>query len=560
MLENVLDDYLANLRDERAFDAPFLALLPALGFFDIHYTHGTAEFGKDFIAKRREGRKIVQYSFQSKRDVTQSNWREIQNQLLEAVLTPLSHPQFDSNVPHQPVLVVTGRVSGNASLGGANFNNKLRHLNMNALPLLWWDRSNLIHLLAKRGLAGVHRTSAQGFQAYGRFYALYGDAIEGQLTPRSIERYSRNWLLIPSIKTAVHATNNKTTCKQTIAQTQHRLLLAALESAMLAERSRAVESYYEALYCHLASWRAVLHAWHCSKESDNSVIAAHCHKLHDQIRPMVQAAALEYINWVEGLWREAGCCIASCIGVPADGMPTSLILSAPVHCLRFVETLGLYFGLADSQVERERIVTLLEEFVRTEPNCAHPIAERHAVSLVWPIISLKQSGYASLAREWILRTAVWLCDRHELGVGLAHLEANAEDEAVTLLGSSFEFIPVSRARGSLLATILVDLAAWLGETDLYKDLLNDFEAVGIRPHFYQLQDSEGVFRFEAPDVVMHPNVIYNKELLPFEDRCFATHLKREPSRFLLSDKAGLEAFAGISLLLRDRYFSGLWPL
>ena len=40
MLDTLLDDYLANLSNERDFDAPFLALLSALGFYDVHFTHG----------------------------------------------------------------------------------------------------------------------------------------------------------------------------------------------------------------------------------------------------------------------------------------------------------------------------------------------------------------------------------------------------------------------------------------------------------------------------------------------------------------------------------------
>lgn len=50
MLANVVESYLDSL-EEREFDAPFMALLRALGFWDIHLLHGPFEFGKDFIAK-----------------------------------------------------------------------------------------------------------------------------------------------------------------------------------------------------------------------------------------------------------------------------------------------------------------------------------------------------------------------------------------------------------------------------------------------------------------------------------------------------------------------------
>src|SRR5262245_64839074 len=63
MLRNVLGAYLDSVT-ERALDLPFMALLAAMGFVDIHYTHGQVEFGKDFIAKRIEAAGAVQYSFQ----------------------------------------------------------------------------------------------------------------------------------------------------------------------------------------------------------------------------------------------------------------------------------------------------------------------------------------------------------------------------------------------------------------------------------------------------------------------------------------------------------------
>ena len=65
MIADVIGSYLDSL-EEREFDAPFMALLRSLGYRDIHFLHGTFEFGKDFIAKRDEGSAVVQYSFQTK--------------------------------------------------------------------------------------------------------------------------------------------------------------------------------------------------------------------------------------------------------------------------------------------------------------------------------------------------------------------------------------------------------------------------------------------------------------------------------------------------------------
>ena len=61
---------------ERELDLPFLLLLPALGFHDVHLTHGAIEFGTDFIAKKREDGREVQYAFQSKAgDIDLRKWR-----------------------------------------------------------------------------------------------------------------------------------------------------------------------------------------------------------------------------------------------------------------------------------------------------------------------------------------------------------------------------------------------------------------------------------------------------------------------------------------------------
>ena len=53
MLDDVIGNYIDSLT-EREFDAPFMALLRLHGFDDIHFLHGSFEFGKDFIAKRTE--------------------------------------------------------------------------------------------------------------------------------------------------------------------------------------------------------------------------------------------------------------------------------------------------------------------------------------------------------------------------------------------------------------------------------------------------------------------------------------------------------------------------
>jgi hypothetical protein len=44
MLNDVIERYLDSL-EEREFDAPFIALLRGLSYWDIHFLHGSFEFG-----------------------------------------------------------------------------------------------------------------------------------------------------------------------------------------------------------------------------------------------------------------------------------------------------------------------------------------------------------------------------------------------------------------------------------------------------------------------------------------------------------------------------------
>ncbi len=62
MLTDAIASYVNSL-NEREFDAPFMALLRLQGFMDIHFLHGSFEFGKDFIAKGiHEGNQTSSFS------------------------------------------------------------------------------------------------------------------------------------------------------------------------------------------------------------------------------------------------------------------------------------------------------------------------------------------------------------------------------------------------------------------------------------------------------------------------------------------------------------------
>ena len=58
MLDNAVAGFLDEVT-EREFDEPLLALLRENGFVDIHYLHGSYEFGKDVIAKGEAARSSI---------------------------------------------------------------------------------------------------------------------------------------------------------------------------------------------------------------------------------------------------------------------------------------------------------------------------------------------------------------------------------------------------------------------------------------------------------------------------------------------------------------------
>lgn len=533
MLRNVLEDYLKSIKNERLFDPPFLSLLPAMGYTDVRYTHGSAEFGKDFIAKGtdKEG-KPLQYSFQLKAgDVDQPFWRDkVQGQMLEAVMSPRSHPHFDAGMDHQSVLVVTGRLVGNAGPAIENFNEQL--VQMGKLPMEVWEQPYLIDALASHGLDGVHRATAAEYADYGRFYTVYGKCLQGVVSEREIEEHSNSWTLWPQDASA-------------------RVLIAAIEAESIAAKCAANGLAYEALKAHLGLLRAVMHALF-TEESPEGV--EHLKQLSGLALELVRRAAEVYVGEVRQDWAAAGKSLLRLL----DG--AALIVTYPVLCSRVIEVAGLLYFLEEKKRRRAAAADLLEELVSAEPGSAHPVGDRYAVSLVPAVLALLHAGRHDAARGLLRRAAVWLCDRQEKGSGLAQLEDTVDAEVATLIGYPFKFIGVAKRPSSFLATVLSDLTAFAGDPQLYEDVVNDIKAVELVPQYWQAQDTAGQFSVGADDVIQYASLDYQDEYTPFDARQFAAHIRTEPERFRLTEAVSPASYLGLILLLRDRYFPTLWPL
>jgi hypothetical protein len=533
MLANVLGAYLDNIK-EREFDLPLATLLHALGFHDVHFTHGAVEFGKDFIAKSNDEEGItLQYSFQSKAgDISQSDWRnDIMGQMLESLLVGLSHPDFDKSAPHQTVLVITGKLLGNAALGLQELNETIKRT-YHKRPILFWDRETIIRFLETHGLGGVYHANAAGFKNYGSFYQLYGKILGGHVSQREIEQHSRQWL------------------DEAISR-EKRLLCSAIESNIFAVQFQLKGFKYEAICSLLTLVRTVMHLIHTSTKRNE---VEQLRQVYSQAISNLGEVIKGYLAGFKAIWDGSGNNLSSIIPGPNS------IITYSIQCARVMELAGcLYFLEADCSA-RDATCSFLADFVSKEPGCANIPSDYYAVSLVLPVLSLCASGHNTVAEEVLHHSTVWICDRCQDGFGLADISADPYDEISTLFGYPFDFIKVQPRKSSFAASVICDLAAFAAKDELYTNIVNDVKAVKIAPQYWQVPDSASLFTLEGEDIVAYPNINYSDEHLPFGSFAFADHIKQEPRAFAITNTTGPLGPLLIMLLLRDRYFPTLWPL
>jgi hypothetical protein len=173
--------------EEREFDSPFIALLRAMGYWDIHFLHGSYEFGKDFIAKGNSEGSTAQFAFQTKAgDINLRAWSECRGQIDMLRTDSLAHPAFDEKLPRKAVFVMTGRLTGGAALAAQSYRKHL--VEQGEIGFLTWDKQNLIEFI------GLHPRACLAATTGGAFLALIGHIEQNKVSEREIERYSREWL------------------------------------------------------------------------------------------------------------------------------------------------------------------------------------------------------------------------------------------------------------------------------------------------------------------------------------------------------------------------------
>jgi len=528
MLRNVLEDYLSSII-ERDLDYPLSALLQAMGFYDIHFTHGGVEFGKDFIAKRVEDGNEYQYAIQSKKgDINQELWRnKIRGQLEEAIVIDLSHPQFNTALPRKAILVTTGRLIGNAHLASQEFKAKLE-AEKKVAALDFWEKEQLAQLSEEFGFTGFHIT-AKGLAGFGQFYMTYSKAIEGTLSDREIEEFSRLWI-------------------DEALDYRRRIFRASLEAEIIAIKLLETGRYYEAISVYLALSRLVMAATYETAEPFVTEILKEI--VNDKILPLCKT----FLEQFQSEWQEAEQDLIR-LCVPRAAFP---MLQYLVWCARVTEIGGLYFFLTPDESEREKTIAFLLDFIGHEKGTAHIPGDRYAVSVVWPTLALLKGGKRDEALDFIKKGVVWLCDRLEQGWGLARYDADEKEETRILLGVPFDFIKGQKQRGSYLATVLADLAAFMEIAEFYGVVYNDIEACEVGYSYWQFPDTKAIFTIETEEVISYPNITHQESMNTFEDYEYSEHIKHEPDSFQITRKAGLNTLILLSVFLKDRYFPKMW--
>lgn len=503
MLDGAVAAFLEDV-DERGFDEPFLALLRAEGFERVRLTHGSAEFGKDVIAQR-DG---IQWAWQSKKgNVGQGEFRQMTGQLDELRLSNLAHPDFDTQLPRRAVLVTTGRLSGNAPLSMREYNQRATQTGQ--IQLEHWDKDILIARIAGNP-DSVLRGSVDG-----QLYSVLGGIENGEVVMDDLERFSQRWSLWDPTRLAG---------------------LGLIECALVCDRLRRAERLDLACYLAVCAVRGAAAA---------TIDAAN--------QEAVDAAARLFQNYGRLLWER---CEDSLLdrdtGLEELG-GSSAWITYPLRCVTLAEWVALYgLSVADDQPETaQEIAQWLARFVAAQPGAGRPIGDRYAVSLVPVAVLLHRCGHEEAVTQLLRDSAVWTCDRYEMGMlGLASHSAEPSEEIARLLGAPFESVELTRRRSSHLAAILLDLCATLGLSDLYPDVRNDLRAVNAFPAVLTAEAPVDRYLRSAPSLRWDHNPDYADQLDGHDPP--APHLAQIDEE--LAERGDAWTLLATSAALRDRHF------
>jgi hypothetical protein len=500
---------------ERGFDGAFLCLLRANGYHDVHFTHGSYEFGRDVVAKITDGGRVIQCAFQSKAgDISGNDWEGMFSQLFELVTMPSTHPSFDQSLPRRCFLVTTGQLKGKAAQSAENFRAEMK--SSKAVDFEVLDRGRLIEQMKKTASHDALAGSSSLIEALGRVVSgnLYGPDLEmvlARLSPQDPNKADGVWR-------------------------------AVLDNSICARAFSQRNQPFHALTALLNGVRigaCVAHAsdvlgQHVLREAKNLYAGVGGTLVGDFLR-----APDDPRRWLDLVG-----------GVGA-------MFSYPSACLRIAELLGLS-ALFHREEGRDKEAAASAELLRTvvmgQPGCSHPVSDRYAGALSCGLAALAAFGHLEACRSLLVGSVNWLCSRYENSeAGLAGAYASPEEEVRVLLGAPFEGVNLTSRRDSLLAICLAD-AAHVFAPDLYADVLNDFQATGIVSHGVHAEDDPDAYRVSGAHTRALLNIAYPataQEPLPHHA---LQVMARTPERI-----GGPSVCLALSALLGDRLFSDCFP-
>jgi hypothetical protein len=504
-----------SLLPERAFDAPFLGLLRANGFYDIHFTHGAYEFGKDFIAKRDEPQP-TQYAFQSKAgDIGGAEWMSMLGQLEELLGTVLVHPGYEAKLPKKFVLVTTGQLIGKATIGPADFKARLRETGRGEFEV--WD----VHVLSEL-LAGSPRFPAAPSP---ELVVALGAVESGPLGERELEKLLA--AMVPPESAALSLARR-----------------AFVDNSLIVSRLAEKGWPFLALGAALNGVRiGAVHAHSRPNEGKELLRDAleHYVLLGEHLLAPLLRRPDEPIAWIEWI----------------GGHPPRMIAYS-VACVKTVEYLGLAALHREHQgqvEEAKRLAALCASVVNGQRGSVHPISDRFAASYSPAIAAVFRFGHRDAAERLVREVTKWLCDRYEgEGFGLASTYSTPQEEVRMLLGAPFESVHLEKRSDSLLAVALAD-AAYVFLPQLFPAVVNDLTAVGIHPGSLHAKDEATAYFMTGKGTQPLINIGYPAEWRPSA----LPHHALQSSPRVPENIGGPAVPLALGAVLRDRLFTDVLP-
>lgn len=512
MLDDVVERYLKGLT-ERDFDAPFEALLRLRDFSKIHCLHGAFEFGKDFIAQRRDAGGLVQYAIQSKAgDVDGSDWRGLRGQLDDLIHNDIAHPNFDASLPRQPVLVLTGRLRGGAPANAQQYADSLVRRGFRRLEV--WDVSTLVELLAHDARAALRGSLELELEE------LVIQARTGRATEAAVRRFSERWTVgeVRPEEVWRNCLQASIICDSLVAA--GRLDLAACLPLLLARQL----------------WRRT----GCLENGGEGLLAG------------IDLAHRLFRHYARALWQEAQAADLDPAAVGAARRDEMFFVGYLVWCSRVMEIIGL-LALDEKTTDSERAAMreFLVALIEKNPGCGHPLSDHWAVSLLLACLFLGRSD-PGLSQSLLTAVTKWTCDAYEGGLGLAPANTGPKAEVETLLGAPFEHVGVGPRRTSYIAAVVLDLCAVFEWSETYDVVINEFLACKVYPMVVEPETSDDTCSFLGAGGIAEMNMHYEEAWPASGDWRVAPHHLRVGACFF---SARGDDWSGIamSVAMRDRH-------